>query len=457
MLKHIISYEWKMLLRQPENYVIAVTFFLLMCLSMSQGAHYFTEIRQSIDKLLLAEQQQRSEVLAHLEAIERGGEEPPEERNPQMPYELGGRQIVPHVVKTPQPLAPLSIGHSELFAYAYPISVSNGQLFAPMMEDFNLTHPIRHLFSWMDPAFVLIWLLPFWVIVMTYRIQSGEREQGTLSMIQSQPIASSRLFLSKLLFRGSIITISAYLFVLLSAVIFQVPLWQSPIVMIQLLGLIGGYTLFWCLLALLINTLGQSSAVNAGLLFTGWLLFVIVIPASLHLVADQSFPLPSRMNLVHEMRETELEMSLKINQEMNSFYLAHPELAPDDDTQKMPYWHYQVALQRRKAWDIHQPIVEQYYQQSAARIQWLEKRQFVSPAIMLQRAMNLIAGNAHEDFLALQSQTDIANEIWMDFFFKKIFTDEWVTADEVAQLPVFAEDLPVLDRSSQQVDLTRSP
>ncbi len=453
MLKHIVSYEWKMMLRQPENYAIAVTFFLLMCLSMSQGAHYFSSIQQSIDKLILSDKQQRNEVEAHLKKIEKGVVEPPEERNPQVPYELGGRQIVPHVVKAPTPFAPLSIGHSELFAYAYPVSVSNGQLFAPMMEDFNLAHPLRHLFSWMDPAFILIWLLPFWVIVMTYQIRSGEKEQGTLSLIQAQPVYLSRLLLTKMVFRGSIITILSYLFILLSAVIFQVPLWRSTVVLLQLLGLIGGYTLFWCLLSLLINSLKQSSTVNAGLLFSSWLVFVIVIPASLHLIADQSFPLPSRMNLVHEMRETELDMSLKINEEMNSFYLAHPELAPKDDTQKMPYWHYQVALQRRKAWDIYQPMVVQYYHQSFARIEWLEKRQFASPAIMLQRAMNLIAGNAHEDFLALQSQTDVANGIWMDFFFTKIFTDEWVTANEVASLPNFSEDLPPIDRVSRQVGL----
>lgn len=143
------------------------------------------------------------------------------------------------------------------------------------------------------------------------------------------------------------------------------------------------------------------------------------------------------MELVHEIREIELEISLKINEEMDGFYLDHPELAPKDDQQKMPYWHYQVAFQKRNALETFCPIIEKYYSQSKQKNLWLTHWWWISPAILFQHALNHQAGNAHEDFLQLQQEADKANLIWQDIFFNKIFRDELMNAHETARLPSF--------------------
>lgn len=371
MLFHIIQYEWKMMLRQPAYQALTGIFLLLTILSMFQGKLYFHNAQEHIDKLIQEEKQQRKQAIAHLKAIENGSQAAPEERNPQIPYELGGRQITSYVAKTHSPLAPLSIGHSELFGYAYPVSITNSQLFAPMMDHDNLAHPLQHLFSWIDPAFVLIWLLPFWVIITTYNIRSQEKEEGTLALIRSQPIFLSSLLSTKLLIRCVLIMGLVFSFLLISMITSGIPFWKEPKSIIQISILICGHITFWSVLAFFVNTFKQSSAVNAGLLFACWLAFVVVIPSSLQVAADRSFPLPSRMELVHEIRETELEISLKINEEMDGFYLDHPELAPKDDQQKMPYWHYQVAFQKRNALETFCPIIEKYYSQSKQKNLWL--------------------------------------------------------------------------------------
>lgn len=79
------------MLRQPAYQALTGIFLLLTILSMFQGKLYFHNAQEHIDKLIQEEKQQRKQAIAHLKAIENGSQAAPEERNPQIPYELGGR------------------------------------------------------------------------------------------------------------------------------------------------------------------------------------------------------------------------------------------------------------------------------------------------------------------------------------------------------------------------------
>lgn len=436
---NFLRYELKLLWRQPATRWLAAAFLLLMTLATWQSQRQVEQTQAHLAELRRTEAQQRADLVTQLLAIELSPSLAPAEQNPQIPYETGGRLAVQHVGKAPAPLAALSRGHSAFFAPAYPVSVGNAQLFAPLMSDDNLSHPNQHLFARLDPAFVLIWLLPFWVMAMTYGLLSAEREQGTLPLLRAQPLSQGKWLLGKLLIRFGLIAGLACAFVLVAGLLAGVPVFSQPLETLKVLGLVAGYALFWGVLALGINLLGKSSAFNAGALFAAWVGLVLVLPALLNLAAERQFPLPSRLELVHEMRETELDLSLRIEQAMSSFYLAHPELAPDDEQQKMPYWQYQLALKKRKSAEASRPLVEAYYAQQAARTQWLAQWRWVSPAIFLQDELDRVAGTSHADYLAFLQRVDAANAEWREIFFRKIFKDAYMTAAEVAALPRWSQ------------------
>lgn len=444
MILHILTYEWKKLLRKPESTLIALAFALLIGTAFLMAGREVNAQQELIAAETAEIQMKRMEVEQRLRGIEQNPELAPAERNPRVPFELGGRQAAHHIFKRPEPLAALALGHSKLFPHAYPVSVSNTQLFSPMMEDNQLAHPLSFIFPEMDLAFVLIWLLPFWVIASCYQIRSWEQEHGTLSLLRAQPIGLGKLLGLKVLFHCSLISVFCCGTIALLAVFQGMPFSGQGASWLLLFGMITAYTFFWGLLALAVSRLRLSSAVNAGLLFTAWLTIVIVIPALIHLRADQAFPLPSRMELVHEMRETEVNLSKNINSEMEAFYMDHPELAPTDAENKMPYWHYQLALKKQRAADLYQPVIEAYYNSSTARISWLNKWQFASPAIVFQRKLNAISGNAHEDYLAFQQGADAANAAWREIFFEKILKDEWMQVHEFTSLPNFSKSTTML-------------
>jgi len=450
MIFHILSYEWKMHFRKPERWGMALAFFALIGISITLGTKKVESVEQIINRETVETQQEWAQVAQDLEEIEQFPERTPEERNPQVPYELGGRQAAHHAFKHPDPLAALSLGHSELFAYSYPVSVSNTQLFSPMMEDQRLSHPLTHIFPTLDLAFVLIWLLPFWLIASLFQIRSWEDEHGTLTLLRSQPMGLGNLLFIKVLFQCVFIAGVTIASIGIFALIHGLPFDGMGQHWLTLCALIMGYIGFWGLVSLGVNRLRLSSMTNAGLLFTAWLTLVLVIPAMVHIKADQAFPLPSRMELVHEMRETEVALSKNIQTEMNDFYMAHPELAPKDDQQKMPYWHYQLALKQQRAAEIYSPIIQSYYSQSWDQVEWLDGWKFASPALLFQRQLNKISGNAHEDFLTFQQDTDQANEVWRGIFFRKIFRDEWMTSREFTSLPNFSRPEAIDKPQSQE-------
>ena len=146
-----------------------------------------------------------------------------------------------------------------------------------------------------------------------------------------QPVSIIQLITIKMIFRYVLLTLSILLICLLALVIAGVPL----LVMNGLFfGLAAAYSLFWFLLAYLLNLWNRSSVMNAGLLFLAWVFWMLIIPTTLSVLADAKFSMPSRVGFVNEMRETMAEVDREASQQLARYYYDHPELAPQDTVQK---------------------------------------------------------------------------------------------------------------------------
>ncbi|HRG08844.1 MAG TPA: hypothetical protein PLJ08_09725, partial [Cyclobacteriaceae bacterium] len=102
----------------------------------------------------------------------------------------------------------------------------------------------------------------------------------------------------------------------------------------KLLLLVLAYTFFWFSVAFLVNLFGASSGTNAIALVSVWVVLVLLIPSFISQSANTLYPVPSRINMIHEYRVAEAESNKKASELLDGYLRDHPELASKDSTSK---------------------------------------------------------------------------------------------------------------------------
>src|SRR4030095_593469 len=103
-------------------------------------------------------------------------------------------------------LSALSVGQSDLYPYYFKVSRQSKQTFVTNDEIENPTNLLAGRF---DLSFVIIYLLPLLILALSYNLISAEREQGTLAMMMSQPVALRSFVAGKVGLRGIVVLLLA--------------------------------------------------------------------------------------------------------------------------------------------------------------------------------------------------------------------------------------------------------
>jgi ABC-2 type transport system permease protein len=127
---------------------------------------------------------------------------------------------------------------------------------------------------------------------------------------------------------------------------------------------------------------------------------------------------------------------------LDAFYFDHPELAPKGTTRNMASYVYRNALKHQLIEAKATPQVEAYYDQLDRQVDQAAAWRFVSPALMLQAALDRMAGHATTDYLTFQREVDAARGAWRDFFQPKIFKDEAITRRDLQAMPTWQVQAP---------------
>jgi ABC-2 type transport system permease protein len=135
---------------------------------------------------------------------------------------------------------------------------------------------------------------------------------------------------------------------------------------------------------------------------------------------------------VQAMRVAQDEASKGGAQALARFYDDHPELATGDPAQAMNDFNVvRVAVSNDVERRVR-PVVTRYETQLTRQQRMIDSLRFLSPAILMQSALNDIAGTGtdrHRDFLA---QVDGYHQQWRDYFVPKIFAKaQIVSFDEI--------------------------
>lgn len=343
-------------------------------------------------------------------------------------------------------LAPLSVGQSDVQPYYYRVTAHPAHTFLSASE---IQNPLSQMTGSFDVAFVMIFVLPILIIAVTFDLMSREKEGGMLGLIAAQGVKLRTLILAKVATRALILMLLLLVLVILAAAIIGAD-FSSPTTIIQLglwYAVIVGYAAFWFALAFLINAMSLPSVTNGVILANLWLLFVVVLPSIVNVVASTLYPAPSRVELTTEMREATEIADKESAEAREGFLFDHPELA--GATGNLDAFYIQVLATDSAVEKVVMPILANFTTQAEKREGVVALLQYTSPAIAAQQALNALVGTGNERFNDFTAQVLRFHSDWRGFFTSKIIKGERMTAPDFDAIPAFAYNAPPLSEAQR--------
>ena len=402
---------------------------ILAALNGSARTNQMAEMGAGLNQGELQTQTALQNTVARWEANPEG--DPPSVASPGA---LGLSVLSHYSVLPPTPLAALSIGQTDVQPTYYKVTAHPALTF---LNETEIKNPLNVLAGSFDVAFVIVFLLPIFIVALTFDLMSKEKERGVLSLVLAHGVSKTAFIIAKGAARALLI-FTLLLVVGLAAVVMTEPdlgnggMWARFGLWFLVVSL---YAFFWFALALFVNSLNKPSVTNGIILANIWLVFVVVVPALVNVVATTLYPAPSRVELTTEMREATEIADQEAAESREAFFFDHPEMAGDNANADQ--FFLQVLATDSAVERAIEPLMEEFDVQARSRQDIVDLLQYVSPAIMTQNALNAISGTGTERFTDFVDQVLSFHENWRGFFTNRIVKGERMTAAEFDQIPTF--------------------
>lgn len=356
-----------------------------------------------------------------------------------------GSETSAYALLPPTGLAALSIGQSDMNLQYMPVSMRG---VIDVTKENEIENPVNLKSGAFDVAFVIVFLLPIFILAMSYDLLSSEKERGTLAMVLSHPITLGKLTASKMVTRSALIlgVVLAFGVGAVAAVGSDLGNAATWLRFAAWVGAAMLYSLFWFALAVLVNALGKSSATNGMILAGSWLVFVVVVPTLVSIVATTLYPAPSRLDFIVAAREAQTGAEFERMKALDQYYYDHIELVPDGEKKANDF----LTLAMANAASVEKavmPLYQTFRTRLAEQEAAVSRFQFLSPALMTQRAFNEISGTGTERYAQFVDQVIVYQKQWTEFFAAKFLKQEPLTTADYDQFPRFnyaEEPLPTI-------------
>jgi ABC-type transport system involved in multi-copper enzyme maturation permease subunit len=194
---------------------------------------------------------------------------------------------------------------------------------------YKFQNPFYNTYNAIDWSFIILFVVSFFCIVLSYDAFSGERENGTLKLMLSNSIPRWKIIAGKFGGIFSIILFSVFAGILINLIIINIsstiPIKMSDISIIAffLLGSIL-FIAFIILITFWVSSITKKSSVSLTIVLTIWIVLSIVFPNIAWLFAEQLHPVPSFSQVTEkEKYETEqIYKEKKYSTEMNSSWIG---------------------------------------------------------------------------------------------------------------------------------------
>ncbi|MEQ9444288.1 MAG: DUF3526 domain-containing protein [Rhodospirillaceae bacterium] len=428
----VFAQEWVILRHNRMWWLVLGLLLVLTILAALNGAARIDQMAEMGSALNSDEMVTQSALKGSVERWEADTSQPPPPAA--SPGAVGLSVLSHYTVLPPTPLAGLSIGQTDVQPTYYKVTAHPALTF---LNETEIQNPLNVLAGSFDVAFVIVFLLPIFIVALTFDLMSREKESGVLSLVLAHGVSKTAFILAKGAARALLIFL-LLLVVGLAAVALTEPDLGSRAVWFRF-GLwflvVSLYAFFWFGLALFVNAWNKPSVTNGVILANLWLVFVVVIPALVNVAATTLFPAPSRVELTTEMREATEVADQEAAESREAFFFDHPEMAGGDANADQ--FFIQVMATDSAVERATQPLLEAFDLQAARRQGLVDLLQYVSPAIVAQNALNGVSGTGTERFSDFVTQVLDFHENWRGFFTSRVVKGSRMTSQEFDQIPIF--------------------
>lgn len=427
-LFHIIPFEWKSLHR--SNTLKAL---FLVVLGTGIYGIYFGKVAINKQEARIAEVQQfenqQFDSLLLWSTLDTSIESnKPKYLQALSPTGFGrNRHFTYYVANKVPPLGGLCLGQRDLFPAYYSFNMTD---LARQMNVSELANPMKLLTGNFDLSYVIVFLFPLLIVALFYDLFATEREIGTLSLLQSQPVKVLNVLFYKGLLRLLIVFSSVTLLLLLAFLFQGISLAEHGNLFFRWLGLTFGYCLFWSAIMAGIISLRLNSAYSAMLGLSIWLILTMVTPAFLNLFVLANEPLPRRAETIDAIRtlNDEIWESPKAFV-FDSFYEKSPHYNKGDTTNFDKWYYASFTLLDEKA----NAFNHKFEQQVAKRNELLNNWQWIAPAAMVYEWLSNISDTDRASQLKFIKTIHQFHGELKAIYYSKIFAEETFDQTDLAK------------------------
>ena len=272
-----------------------------------------------------------------------------------------------------------------------------------------------------DFAFVASLIAPLLVILLLFDMRSSEQAAGRLRLLEVNAANVKKLWWSRAGLRVGALALALSIPVLIGGLNSGTPLLSLLICM----GAVCLYLLFWMGLTLWFTPAKRTGAYNLTIMLGVWLMLCAVLPATLTQLINTSVPLPEGGEIILTQREAVNDAwDLPKAATYDPFMERHPEW--DDyrawDSEAFEWkWYYafqQVGDQ------IAEPLSLAYRTGQAQRDELTGWASLFSPATLLQRTMEHLAGTDMRAAMAYEKNVREFHAGLREWYYPKLFKYE---------------------------------
>lgn len=444
----VVRHELRTLLADRSLALVCGLLMLMIGYAFYNGLAETGSRDRAVAAVLASERQTAKANIESLRQINATGHVNGPFSNPANPANIGGGGAGRYAVIPTTALAPVSIGQADMIPNYYAIGYRSKVSF---MYDSEIENPWNLLNGHFDLAFLMVFLVPLLIFSLSYNMLSGEREQGTLKMLMSQPLDLLTLLSAKILTRAAFIIVVAAILPILLLLVFRPEARQLDQAGLLALwaGLVAAYCLFWFALAFAVNSFGRSSATNALMLIASWTLLVLVAPVVLNLVVGLASPAPSRTELTSRTRVIEAENLRRYDKLFHGDYqyVGKPDvLLAKNGRFVTPPRTRAYLLADRDMDERIDGLLKRFDVQLQGQQHLVDRFGPVSPAVVTYEGFSSLAGNGSRRYLAFKDQVDRFHDRWRSYFLPRVLEGIAMREEDFGKLPKWTwQELPAFE------------
>ncbi|WP_051335979.1 DUF3526 domain-containing protein [Aquimarina latercula] len=313
------------------------------------------------------------------------------------------------------PLAGLSIGQSDVNPTVKRITIKT---FEAQKYDTDLVNPMNLQSGNLDLSFVIIYLFPLLVIVLSFNVLSEETETGTWRLVTIQARSKLGFIISKLLIRMLLLYTALIVLFFIAKLVLNLTFDRN---LFWMLGLSMLYILFWFTLTFFIIIFKKSSGFNALLLLSVWLVLIILLPAGINAYVSTKYPVPEALSTAIAQRDGyHVKWDTDKLATIEKFYKHYPQFKKYGYPTDGFNWLWYYAMQQMGD-DDSKNQQEALNEKIKLREQTSNQIASIIPNMHIQLVFNRLSGTSMSQQMDYLEATDAYHEKLRLFFYPKIF------------------------------------